>query len=33
LVTTRREGYYVVYSAAAERLQSLGGDAARLIAR
>jgi DNA-binding transcriptional ArsR family regulator len=33
LVTTRREGYYVVYSLAAERLQSLGGDLARLIAR
>jgi DNA-binding transcriptional ArsR family regulator len=33
LVTTRREGYYVVYSLAAERMQSLGGDLARLIAR
>jgi DNA-binding transcriptional ArsR family regulator len=33
LVTTRREGYYVVYSLAPERLETLGGDLARLIAR
>jgi DNA-binding transcriptional ArsR family regulator len=33
LLTTHREGYYVVYSVAAERVRSLGGDLVRLIAR
>jgi DNA-binding transcriptional ArsR family regulator len=33
LLTTHREGYYVVYSLAAERIQALGPDLARLIAR
>ena len=33
LVTTRREGYYVVYSVDADRVQALGRDVTRLIAR
>ena len=33
LLTTHREGYYVVYELAAERLRALGGDLGRFIAR
>lgn len=33
LLTTHREGYYVVYSLASDRLQALGGDLVRFIQR